>query len=144
MVARIAPKLLTDVRKRVERTLADLHRERFGVEAKVRVKDRGFKDYLDLVMTSPKFRGMLPTVRASLVGKWLRAGLTQREYGRIASTLLLTPAEERQFSLNGCRFQIFLPCFSGNYCPIRRGRFPPPSRARPPLKGNLVRCPVSL
>jgi len=42
------------------------------------------------------------------------------------------------------RFQIFLPWNSGNYCPIRKGRFPPPPRARPPLKGILERCLVSL
>lgn len=101
MVARIAQKPVTDVRKRIEKILSELHRGHFGVEAKVRVKDRGFKDYLDLTVTSPKFRGMLPTARATLVGRWLRTGLTQREYGRIASTLLLTPAEQRQLAING-------------------------------------------
>lgn len=100
MAARVAPKL-TDVRKRIEKILAMIHRDYFGVEAKVRVRDRGFKDYLDLIVTSPRFRGMLPTARASLVGGWLREGLTQREYGRIASTLLLTPAEERRLPING-------------------------------------------
>jgi stress-induced morphogen len=101
MVARLAQKPLVDVRKRIEKVLADLHRKHFGAEAKVRVKDRGYKDYLDLFVTSPKFRGMLLTKRASLVGGWLREGLTQREYSRVASLLPLTPAEERKLPPNG-------------------------------------------
>jgi len=101
MVARLAPKPLTDPRKRIEKVVSDLHRKHFGVPAKVRVKDRGYKDYLDLFVTSPKFRGMLPTERASLVGGWLRQGLSQREYARIASLRPLTPAEERKHPANG-------------------------------------------
>ena len=101
MVAKLAPKPLADVRRRIERVLGDLHRKHFGIGAKVRVKDRGYKDYLDLFVTSPKFRGMFLTDRASLVGGWLREGLTRREYSRIASLLPLTPAEERKLPTHG-------------------------------------------
>ena len=101
MVARLAPKPLTDAKKKIEKILAGLHRKRFGVDAKVRVRDRGYKDYLDLFVTSSKFRGMLPTERATLVGGWLREGLTRREYARVASLLPLTPAEARRLPSNG-------------------------------------------
>jgi len=101
MVARLAQKPLADVRRRIEKVLADLHRKHFGVAAKVRVRDRGYKDYLDLFVTSQKFRGMPLTQRASLVGAWLREGLTQREHSRVASLLPLTPAEERRLPVNG-------------------------------------------
>jgi stress-induced morphogen len=96
MAARLAPKSLTDARKRIERVLSDLHRRHFGIPAKVHVKDYGYKHYLHLSITSPKFRGMLPTQRAFLVGGWLREGLSQRDYARIASLRPLTPAEERR------------------------------------------------
>jgi len=44
-----------------------------------------------------------------------------------------------------CRFQIFLHSFSGNYCTVGGGRFPPPPRARHGLfRVHLEACPVSL
>ena len=101
MVARIASKPLIDVKKRIEKALSEKHREHFGSSAKVRVEDRGYKDYLNLFVTSDKFRGMLPTDRAVLIWKWLRASLPSRDHSRIAALLPLTSAEERRIPGNG-------------------------------------------
>jgi len=101
MVARLAPKPLTDAKRRIEKVLSQKHRERFGTKAKVRVEDRGYKNYLNLFVTSDRFRGMLPTERALLVWKWLREGLSPRDHSRIAALLPLTPAESRRLPGNG-------------------------------------------
>jgi len=101
MVARLAPKPLTDVKKKIERVLSEKHREHFGSMARVRVEDRGYKHYLNLFVTSNKFRGMLPTDRALLIWKWLREGLPSRDHSRIAALLPLTAAEARRLPGNG-------------------------------------------
>lgn len=101
MVARLAPKPGLDLKRRIESLVVRKHHEHFGVgaEVKVRVEDRGYKNYLNLFVTSARFRDLLPTRRALLIWKWLRAELPARDHARIASLLPLTPAEARR--LNG-------------------------------------------
>ena len=101
MVARLAPKPLTDVKKKIEKVLAEKHRERFGTKARVRVEERGYKNYLNLFVTSDSFRGMLPTERAILIWNWLRESLPPRDHSRIAALLPLTSAEARRLPGNG-------------------------------------------
>lgn len=82
--------------KKIARIVSEGHLERFGSPARVRVEPRHYKDYVDLFVTSPRFRGILIDQRARLVGEWLENGLTRRELVRVASVLPLTPAEVRR------------------------------------------------
>ena len=84
------------IRKKIRKVVLERHRERFGLDAVVRVEPTGFRNHLDLTVTSAKVARMPWDESVSMIMDWIREELTPRIHNRIVGVLTLSPAEARR------------------------------------------------
>jgi hypothetical protein len=84
------------IRQRIKKVILQKHRERFGVDAVVHIEQTGYRNHLDLLVTSPKFARIPCDEGVTLVMDWITEVLPPRVHSRIVGLMTLSPAQERR------------------------------------------------